>query len=423
MAACATPSRCSTRCSPTRAIGSPLEAVREAVGLADDAAISRPARRLPGRRRAGRPRPDRGAGRRRPRHGARWPPRPRARPGAGCCARRRRPARSRDAWRPSCAPWPRRPGSAPARVAARLAMELLAVEPASPEPLPRSRPPQPAAAAAAGRSPRRPIRRRRPSRSPSRRAAPAEPAAAVARPPRRARGRAGARARGRAGDRVDRCPPPDGVAGIRARWAEVVASASPATQAAADASAGPWRCDGARLTLAFPEERGFMREKVTNRAGSIEQLLDHRAGRAAGRSIASPATSSSSRSPCSRRWLRIRRSGRPGPAGGRPAHHRRRAGRRAGGPLISFHIHAARSGRHRTRELRGIREHRSDRQDGAADAGADGAGAGGARARRRWRPPPAGERSASSSPARRRCAPSRSTRRPWTPPRSRCSRT
>jgi hypothetical protein len=31
--------------------------------------------------------------------------------------------------------------------------------------------------------------------------------------------------------------------------------------------------DGARLTLAFPEERGFMREKVTNRAGNIEQLL------------------------------------------------------------------------------------------------------------------------------------------------------
>ena len=31
--------------------------------------------------------------------------------------------------------------------------------------------------------------------------------------------------------------------------------------------------DGARLTLAFPEERGFMRENVTNRAASIEQLL------------------------------------------------------------------------------------------------------------------------------------------------------
>ena len=36
------------------------------------------------------------------------------------------------------------------------------------------------------------------------------------------------------------------------------------------------------------------------------------------------------------RCIGSRRSGRPGPAGRRPAHHRRRAGRRAGGPLISF---------------------------------------------------------------------------------------
>ena len=31
--------------------------------------------------------------------------------------------------------------------------------------------------------------------------------------------------------------------------------------------------DGARLTLAFPEERAFMRQKVTSRAGAIEELL------------------------------------------------------------------------------------------------------------------------------------------------------
>ena len=31
--------------------------------------------------------------------------------------------------------------------------------------------------------------------------------------------------------------------------------------------------EGARLTLAFPEERAFMRQKATTRAGAIEELL------------------------------------------------------------------------------------------------------------------------------------------------------
>ena len=35
----------------------------------------------------------------------------------------------------------------------------------------------------------------------------------------------------------------------------------------------PVGLDGARLTLAFPEERGFMREKARTRATAIEQLL------------------------------------------------------------------------------------------------------------------------------------------------------
>jgi len=67
-------------------------------------------------------------------------------------------------------------------------------------------------------------------------------------------------------------PPPDGVAGIRARWAEVIASASPAIKPLLS-ECRPVSLDGARLTLAFPEERGFMREKARTRAGSIEQLL------------------------------------------------------------------------------------------------------------------------------------------------------
>jgi hypothetical protein len=35
----------------------------------------------------------------------------------------------------------------------------------------------------------------------------------------------------------------------------------------------PVAIDGVRLTLAFPEERGFMREKATTRSAAIEQLL------------------------------------------------------------------------------------------------------------------------------------------------------
>jgi hypothetical protein len=66
--------------------------------------------------------------------------------------------------------------------------------------------------------------------------------------------------------------PPNGVAGIRARWAEVVGSASPAIKPLLS-ECRPVALDGARLTLAFPEERGFMREKARNRAASIEQLL------------------------------------------------------------------------------------------------------------------------------------------------------
>ena len=69
--------------------------------------------------------------------------------------------------------------------------------------------------------------------------------------------RAAARAGAAAGDQPA-APPPDGVAGIRARWAEVVASASPAIRPLLS-ECRPVALDGARLTLAFPEERGFMR--------------------------------------------------------------------------------------------------------------------------------------------------------------------
>ncbi|HEX3220801.1 MAG TPA: DNA polymerase III subunit gamma/tau [Candidatus Limnocylindria bacterium] len=68
-------------------------------------------------------------------------------------------------------------------------------------------------------------------------------------------------------------PVADGdVSGVRTRWADVVERASPAIKPLLR-ECRPIALDGARLTLAFPEERGFMREKARTRAASIEQLL------------------------------------------------------------------------------------------------------------------------------------------------------
>ena len=62
------------------------------------------------------------------------------------------------------------------------------------------------------------------------------------------------------------------VDGIRERWADIVDHASPALKPLLR-ECRPVARDGARLTLAFPEERGFMREKARLRAAAIEQLL------------------------------------------------------------------------------------------------------------------------------------------------------
>jgi hypothetical protein len=65
---------------------------------------------------------------------------------------------------------------------------------------------------------------------------------------------------------------PGDVAGVRARWATVVDAASPAIKPLLR-ECRPVALDGVRLTLAFPEERRFMREKAATRAGAIESLL------------------------------------------------------------------------------------------------------------------------------------------------------
>ncbi len=62
------------------------------------------------------------------------------------------------------------------------------------------------------------------------------------------------------------------LAQMQARWPEVLERASPAIKPLVK-ECRPVSQDGARLTLGFPEERAFMREKATTRASSIEQLL------------------------------------------------------------------------------------------------------------------------------------------------------
>jgi DNA polymerase-3 subunit gamma/tau len=148
---------------------------------------------------------------------------------------------------------------------ARLGMELLAVDPApsvqivAPAPSLASAPaPAPAPVPAA-----EPVA---PATSP-----PREPAAAVERSSMEADALA-----------VEPPPPPAPIAdapvtrpeaaAVRARWADVIDKAPPAIKPLLR-ECRPVAINGARLTLAFPEERGFMREKATTRAGAIELLL------------------------------------------------------------------------------------------------------------------------------------------------------
>jgi hypothetical protein len=62
------------------------------------------------------------------------------------------------------------------------------------------------------------------------------------------------------------------VAELRAHWAEVVDRASPVIKPLLK-ECRPIARDGARLTLAFPEGRDFMRSRISQRAPQIEALL------------------------------------------------------------------------------------------------------------------------------------------------------
>ena len=146
---------------------------------------------------------------------------------------------------------------------ARLALELLAVDP----PLPGSATAGPTAAAtvapprAATATASRPAPRPEPAQAP----APATPP--VTDP---------VEAEPQAVEVAE--PPPATATGaielaeVRERWAEVVQRAAPAIKPLLT-ECRPVAVNGARMTLAFPEERSFMRQKVAAKSAAIEQLL------------------------------------------------------------------------------------------------------------------------------------------------------
>jgi DNA polymerase-3 subunit gamma/tau len=146
-------------------------------------------------------------------------------------------------------------GAAAREGRARLAMELLAVE-SMDGGQPAVRPaPHPAAAAEPPRPRPAPMPASAPEPAPE-----AEPAPAPAPPV-------------VAAAAADPAPAPVGeLAVVAARWVEVVERAAPAIKPLLR-ECRPVALEGVRLTLAFPEERRFMREKASTRSAAIEALL------------------------------------------------------------------------------------------------------------------------------------------------------
>jgi DNA polymerase-3 subunit gamma/tau len=168
---------------------------------------------------------------------------------------------------------------------ARLLMELLAVEAAGASPRAAS---APATAPAATSSPS-------PSPSPARTPVEVRPPAPAATMPQPAAStaddrRAAARpAPATAGPGPDDAPvpvpvpvpvaagAPGDLAAIRGRWADVVERATPVIKPLLK-ECRPVARDGARLTLAFPEGRDFMRSRISQRSAAIEALLSEMFG-------------------------------------------------------------------------------------------------------------------------------------------------
>ena len=144
---------------------------------------------------------------------------------------------------------------------ARLALELLAVE--TPARASASLPAPAPVPVAAVRIEEPPVARPVP--------VPASPPPASAQPASAQPASAESASAQPANETADQAPPTE-VDGVRTRWGEVVERAAPAIKPLLR-ECRPIAVDGARLTLAFPEERSFMRAKAATRAPAIEQLL------------------------------------------------------------------------------------------------------------------------------------------------------
>jgi DNA polymerase-3 subunit gamma/tau len=140
---------------------------------------------------------------------------------------------------------------------ARLLLELLSVEVGGPSATP-----------AAARSVERPVAQPRPAPPAS---APAAPVPVTPEPVPAATAAAEAEAAAPPVTRVA-AGGTRNVAELRGRWAEVVERANPVIKPLLR-ECRPVGIDGARLTLAFPEGRDFMRGRIAQRAPAIEQLL------------------------------------------------------------------------------------------------------------------------------------------------------
>jgi hypothetical protein len=153
---------------------------------------------------------------------------------------------------------------------ARLQLELLALEGATASTQPATKAPVPTdAAAPPAPRPRPPVKASTPQPDPTPEAPPPAEPTPVAPPPEAPTPAPATPAPATPtvanGDRPS-------LETIRARWGEVVELASPAVKPLVK-ECRPYELDGARLTLAFPEGREFLRGRVAQRAKAIEDVL------------------------------------------------------------------------------------------------------------------------------------------------------
>ena len=157
---------------------------------------------------------------------------------------------------------------------ARLILELLAVEVGQPASVsvPVTRPARAVAAPPPATPTPGTVAASRPAASPASAPAPLSAERAASPTPLQGQPVAATRAEGRSATAPSPAAVPAELTAIRERWVEVVERASPVIKPLL-AECRPVAHDGARLTLAFPEGRDFMRANIARRSAQIEALL------------------------------------------------------------------------------------------------------------------------------------------------------